>query len=260
MLKDKIVLITGASAGIGAACAEAFAREGCRLILAARRTDRLERLAAGLTAARGTACHLIALDVRDREAVNGAIGGLSDDWAAIDILVNNAGLSRGLDKVQEGYWLDWEEMIDTNVKGLLWVSRAVMGGMVERDAGHVINIGSISGMQVYPGGNVYCATKYAVRALTQGMRIDLLGTRVRCSEVDPGLVETEFSEVRYRGDAERAGKTYQNFPPLTAADIADSVLFCATRPPHVNIHHLVVMPQDQAAVYASYPRGVGNDL
>jgi len=260
MLKEKTILVTGASAGIGAACAESFAREGARLILAARRTDKLEDLAARLKADHGTECHLLELDVREREMVNAAIEGLPEEWAAIDVLLNNAGLSRGLDKVQEGYWLDWDEMIDTNVKGLLWVSRAVMPGMVERDRGHVINIGSISGMQVYPGGNVYCATKYAVRAITQGMRIDLLGTRVRCSEVDPGLVETEFSEVRYRGDAERAGKTYQNFPPLTAADIADSVLFCATRPPHVNIHHLVVMPQDQAAVYASYPRGVGNDL
>jgi serine 3-dehydrogenase len=199
------------------------------------------------------------LDVRDREKVAGAVAGLPPRWQEIDILVNNAGLSRGLDKVQEGLHSDWEEMIDTNVKGLLWVSRAVMPGMVARDRGHVINIGSIAGRQVYPGGNVYCATKYAVRALNQGMRIDLLGTRVRCSSVDPGLVETEFSEVRFHGDTERAGKTYRNFPPLTAADIAETVLFCATRPPHVNIQEVLIMPQDQAAVYASHPRGIGQD-
>jgi serine 3-dehydrogenase len=260
MLKDKIVLVTGASAGIGAACALAFAREGARLILAARRTGKLGELQARLEMEFGVDAHLLELDVRDREAVDAAIAGLPAGWAEIDVLLNNAGLSRGLDKVQDGYWLDWDEMIDTNVKGLLWVSRAVMPGMVARDRGHVINIGSISGMQVYPGGNVYCATKYAVRALTQGMRIDLLGTRVRCSEVDPGLVETEFSEVRFRGDTERAGKTYQTFPPLTAEDVAESVLFCATRPPHVNIQHLVVMPQDQAAVYASHPRGLDDPL
>ena len=260
MLKDKIVLVTGASAGIGAACAVGFAREGARLILAARRRNRLGELQARLELEFGVASHLLELDVRDREAVNAAIEGLPEEWAAIDVLLNNAGLSRGLDKLQEGYWLDWEEMIDTNVKGLLWVSRAVMPGMVERDRGHVINIGSVSGMQVYPGGNVYCATKYAVRAITQGMRIDLLGTRVRCSEVDPGLVETEFSEVRFRGDTERAGQTYRTFPPLTAEDIAETVLFCATRPPHVNIHHLLVMPQDQAAVYASHPRGLDEPI
>ena len=260
MLKEKTILVTGASAGIGAACAESFAREGARLILAARRTDKLEELAARLEKDHGSETHLVALDVRDREKVNAAIEGLPGEWAEIDVLLNNAGLSRGLDMLQEGYWLDWYEMIDTNVKGLLWVSRAVMPGMVARDRGHVINIGSISGMQVYPGGNVYCATKYAVRALTQGMRIDLLGTRVRCSEVDPGLVETEFSEVRYRGDSEKAEKTYRNFPPLRAEDIAETVLFCATRPPHVNIHHLLVMPQDQAAVYASHPRGLNDSI
>ena len=260
MLKDKTVLITGASAGIGEACAETFAREGARLILAARRNEKIKTLADRLKTAHGTDSHLIELDVRDREKVNTSIENLPAGWADIDILVNNAGLSRGLDKVQEGYWLDWDEMIDTNVKGLLWVSRAVMPGMVARDTGHVINIGSIAGRQVYPGGNVYCATKYAVRALTEGMRIDLVGTKVRCSTVDPGMVETEFSEVRFRGDTDRAARTYQNFPPLKADDIAETVLFCATRPPHVNIQEVLIMPQDQAAVYASHPRGIGKDL
>lgn len=260
MLKNKTALITGASAGIGEACAVAFAREGARLILAARRLGNLESLAARLHSEFGAACHLLELDVRDREKVNAALEGLPAAWQDIDILVNNAGLSRGLDKVQEGYWLDWEEMIDTNVKGLLWVSRVVLPGMVARDRGHVINIGSVAGHQVYPGGNVYCATKHAVRALTQGLRLDLLGTRVRCSTVDPGMVQTEFSEVRFRGDKERAEPVYRNFPPLQAVDIAETVLFCATRPPHVNIHEVLVMPQDQAAVYASFPRGVDDEI
>jgi len=255
-LKDTITFVTGASAGIGAACAGHFARAGSHLILAARRAERLAGLADRLTADHGVRCHTLELDVRDRDAVNAAVAGLPADWQAIDVLVNNAGLSRGLDKVQEGDADDWNEMIDTNVKGLLWVSRAVLPGMIARDRGHVVNIGSIAGRQVYPGGNVYCATKYAVRALTQGLRIDLLGTRVRCSTVDPGMVETEFSEVRFHGDGERAAQVYRQFPPLTADDIAEAVVFCASRPPHVAIAELLIMPQDQAAVYASYPRGL----
>ncbi len=255
-LKDKVALVTGASAGIGGACAEALAREGCRLVLAARRRERLADLAARLAAEHGARTHLLELDVRDRQAVNAAVAGLPDGWAEIDILVNNAGLSRGLDRLQDGSHVDWEEMIDTNVKGLLWVSRAVLPGMVARDRGHVINIGSIAGHQIYQAGNVYCATKAAVLALSRGLRLDLLGTRVRCSTVDPGMVQTEFSEVRFRGDRERAGKVYRNFPPLTAADVADAVVYCATRPPHVAVQEIVLMPQDQGAVYASHPRGV----
>ena len=231
LLKDRTVMITGASAGIGEACAVAFAREGARLILAARRLDRLAALAAGLTVEHGAVCHLLELDVRDRAAVDAAVGGLPAPWAAIDILVNNAGLSRGLDRLQDGDHADWDEMIDTNVKGLLWVSRAVLPGMVARDRGHVINIGSVAGRQVYQGGNVYCATKFAVRALTQGLRLDLLGTRVRCSTVDPGMVETEFSEVRFHGDRERAAAVYRNFPPLTPADVAETIAFLRLPPP-----------------------------
>ncbi len=256
MLKNKIALITGASAGIGAACAEVFAREGARLILAARRSERLEELALRLSKDHGTECHLLTLDVRDRQAVNKVISGLPEAWQAVDILVNNAGLSRGLDKVQDGDAQDWEEMIDTNIKGLLWMSRAVLPGMIARDRGHVVNLGSIAGRQVYPGGNVYCATKHAVRALNQALRIDLLGTRVRCSSVDPGMVETEFSEVRFHGDKAKAAGVYKAFPPLQAVDIAETVLFCVTRPEHVNIQEVLVMPTDQAAVYASHPRGV----
>lgn len=256
MLKNKITLITGASAGIGQACAQIFAREGSHLILAARRRDRIDRLAKDLTAEFGIKAHCLTLDVRDREAVNAAVENLPATWSPIDILINNAGLSRGLDKVHEADHQDWDEMIDTNIKGLLWVSRAVIPGMVQRDRGQIINIGSVAGRQVYPGGNVYCATKHAVRAINQGLRLDLLGTRVRCSSVDPGLVETEFSEVRFHGDQERATPVYRNFPPLQPQDIAETVLFCATRPPHVTIQDVLVMPQDQAAVYASYPRGV----
>ncbi len=254
MLNKKTVMITGASAGIGKACAHSFAGQGARLILAARRTENLNQLADELNTAHGTQSHLLTLDVRDRLAVNTAVENLPADWSAIDILINNAGLSRGLDKVQEGDFTDWDEMIDTNIKGLLWVSRAVMPGMVARDCGQVINIGSIAGRQVYPGGNVYCATKHAVKALTQGMRIDLLGTKVKASSVDPGMVETEFSEVRFHGDTDRANQVYQSFPPLQAQDIAEAVLFCATRPAHVVVQDMLIMPNDQAAVYASHSR------
>ncbi|MFT5233804.1 MAG: 3-hydroxy acid dehydrogenase/malonic semialdehyde reductase [Candidatus Krumholzibacteriia bacterium] len=252
MLNLRTVLITGASAGIGAACARAFAAAGARLILVARREEKLRALADTLD----TECHLVSVDVRDRQSVDNAVASLPNEWSEIDILINNAGLSRGLDKMQDAKHLDWEEMIDTNIKGLLWFSRAVLPGMVARDSGQIINLGSVAGRQVYPGGGVYCATKAAVRALTQSLRIDLLGTRVKASSVDPGLVETEFSSVRFRGDEERAGKTYVNFPPLQADDVAEAVLFCATRPAHVNIQEILIMPQDQAAVYASHPRGI----
>ena len=252
MFKDKLVFITGASSGIGRACAEAFARQGSRLLLAARRRDRLEELAASLD----VETHLLTLDVRDREAVESTVAGLPDAWCDIDVLVNNAGLSRGLEPVHEGLQSDWEEMIDTNVKGLLWVTRSVLQNMVKRDCGHIINIGSISGHQVYAGGAVYCATKHAVAAITQGLRLDLLGTKVRVSSVDPGMVETEFSLVRFHGDNAKADPVYDNFPPLKAEDIADSVLYCASRPDHVAVMDMIVMPQDQAAVYGSFNRGI----
>ena len=247
-LNGKTVLITGASSGIGAACAHAFAGLEARLLLAARRLDRLQKLAAAIYAQHGVEVHTIQLDVRDQPAVEVAIGGLSGAWAVVDILVNNAGLSRGLDKLHEGKLADWEEMIDTNIKGLLYVSRAVIPGMVARRSGHVINIGSIAGHQVYPSGNVYSATKHAVNALTQGMRIDLLGTGVRVSTVDPGMVETEFSQVRFHGDETRAAKVYQGLTPLTPDDVADAVVYCATRPDHVNINEIIIMPTAQATV------------
>jgi 3-hydroxy acid dehydrogenase/malonic semialdehyde reductase len=241
------VLITGASAGIGAACARAFAHAGARLILAARRTERLETLADELRAAHETEIHLLALDVRDVGVVTHALTQLPAEWEAIDVLVNNAGLSRGLDPLQEGDTRDWDEMIDTNFKGLLYVTRAVLPGMIERGRGHVINIGSVAGHEVYPRGNVYAATKHAVGAITRGLRMDLLGTPIRVSTVDPGLVETEFSIVRFRGDRDRAGQVYAGLDALTGADVADAVLYCATRPPHVNIDEVIIKPTAQAS-------------
>ncbi|MBD2339719.1 SDR family oxidoreductase [Calothrix sp. FACHB-156] len=246
-LQNQIILITGASSGIGTACAKVFAGAGARLILAARRLERLQQLATNLSEEFGTATHLLQLDVRDRLAVESAISSLPDAWAEIDILINNAGLSRGLDKLHEGSFTDWEEMIDTNIKGLLYLTRYVVPGMVKRDRGHVVNIGSIAGHQTYPNGNVYCGTKAAVRAISEGLKQDLLGTAVRVTSVDPGMVETEFSDVRFHGDTERAKKVYQGVQPLTPEDVADVVFFCTTRSPHVNINEIVLMPVDQAS-------------
>ncbi len=256
-LKDKIVCITGASSGIGSACAETFAAQGCSLLLSARRKARVDALASRLRAAHGIAIHTSALDVRSRQAVENYIASLPAEFAAVDILVNNAGLSRGLEKLHEGLIDDWEEMLDTNVKGLLYVTRALVPGMVKRNAGHVINIGSIAGHDVYPGGNVYCASKHAVDAITRGLKLDLLGSNVRVSTVDPGLVETEFSEVRFHGDTGRAAKVYEGISPLTAADIADIVLFCATRPPHVDVTGVIVMPTCQGSVHHVFRASAG---
>ena len=246
-LQNKVVFITGASAGIGRSCAAAFATQGARLILAARRLPRLEALAFGLKLKPGKDILLLALDVRDQPAVERAVKSLPSEWSAVDILVNNAGLSRGLDKFHHGKLEDWEEMIDANIKGLLYVSRAVLPGMVARGRGHIINIGSISGHEVYPGGSVYCSTKFAVDALSKGMRLDLLGTGLRVSQVSPGMVETEFSLVRFRGDKERADKVYKGLTPLSPDDVADAVVYCAASPPHVNLSEIIVMPTDQAS-------------
>jgi 3-hydroxy acid dehydrogenase / malonic semialdehyde reductase len=248
-LKDKVVCITGASAGIGRASAREFAQHGCRLLLSARRLERLRRLADELANAHKTISHVFALDVMKPEDVEKAFSTLPPEWKAIDILVNNAGLSRGLDKLHEGKLLDWEEMIDTNIKGLLYVTRQVLPGMVARGSGHVLNLGSIAGHQMYPGGNVYCATKSAVNALSHAMRMDVLGTGVRVCSIEPGLVETEFSEVRYRGDREKARTVYQNTRPLKPEDVAEVIVFTAMRPLHVDISEVIIMPTDQASVY-----------
>lgn len=247
LLKGQIVLITGASSGIGEACARMFAQSGAKLILCARRQERLEQLAERLSKEQECELYLMPLDVRDLWEIQSALNTLPTPWSAIDILINNAGLSRGLDKLHEASIQDWDEMIDTNIKGLLYMTRAIAPGMVSRGKGHVINIGSIAGHITYPGGSVYCATKAAVKSISEGLKQDLLGTPVRVSSVDPGLVETEFSLVRFHGDAERAGKVYQGLTPLTPDDVADVVFFCATRSPHVNISEVILMPTDQAS-------------
>lgn len=245
-LKGKLVFITGASSGIGAATALAFAAEGARLLLAARRADKLAEIAAGALDSGAEAVHTISLDVRDRKAVQQAIDALPAEWAAIDILVNNAGLSRGLEKLYEGKIDDWEEMIDTNVKGLLYVTRAVVPGMVERGRGHVVNLGSTAGEMTYPGGAVYCGTKAAEHSINDGLRQDVLGTPIRVTTVDPGMVETEFSIVRFHGDTERAANFYKGIEPLTPADIADAILWAVSRPANVNIARILLTPVQQA--------------
>ncbi|MEB3827819.1 SDR family oxidoreductase [Phormidium sp. CCY1219] len=245
-VKDQIVLITGASSGIGASCARQFAEAGAKLVLVARRDDRLEELAAQLKQAFNTESLLVPLDIRDRATVTSEFSNLPMAWKSIDILINNAGLSRGLNKLHQGNIDDWEEMIDANVKGLLYATRTLVPGMVERGRGHVVNIGSIAGRGAYPGGNVYCASKAAVRAISDGLKQDLLGTPVRVTEVEPGLVETEFSIVRFHGDRDRAKTVYEDLTPLTPDDIADVVMFSVTRPAHVNISEVLVVPVDQA--------------
>ena len=245
-LTGKTVFLTGASSGIGEATAYAFAAEGARLILCARRKDKVDAVAQQALEKGAHAVHTFELDVRDQAAVAAAVAALPAEWAAIDILINNAGLSRGLDKVHQGHIEDWEEMIDTNVKGLLYVTRAVVPGMVERNAGHIINLGSTAGEFPYPNGAVYCATKAAEKSINDGLRQDLLGTPLRVTSIDPGMVETDFSKVRFRGDDARAAKVYQGVIPLTPDDVADAILWAASRPAHVNIAHVLMTSITQA--------------
>jgi 3-hydroxy acid dehydrogenase / malonic semialdehyde reductase len=245
-LQNKIVLVTGASSGIGAATALEFARHGARLLLCARRIERLQTMDGSLRDAGAPDVRSFALDVQSREAVAATLAELPAEWSAVDILVNNAGLSRGLAKLHEDDIQNWEEMIDTNVKGLLYVTRAIVPGMVARGHGHVINLGSIAGHFAYPGGAVYCASKAAERFISDGLRIDLNGTPVRVSTVDPGMVQTDFSLIRFRGDAARAAKTYQNIDPLLPEDVADAIVWVATRPPHVTIQSMMITPNAQA--------------
>jgi 3-hydroxy acid dehydrogenase / malonic semialdehyde reductase len=245
-LKGQTVFITGASSGIGAATALAFAAEGARLLLAARRVSKLAEVASRAKSLGAPEVHSIDLDVRDHRAVQNAIDTLPQEWAEIDILVNNAGLSRGLDKLYMGRIEDWEEMIDTNIKGLLYVTRAVVPGMVVRGRGHVISLGSTAGELSYPNGAVYCGTKAAERAINDGLRQDVLGTPVRVTSVDPGMVESDFSLVRFRGDAERAAKVYKGVKPLTPEDVAEVIVWAAGRPAHVNIARVLMTPVQQA--------------
>ncbi len=252
MFKGQVVCITGASSGIGRACATTFAEAGANLLLCARRLDTLNQLAVELQSKHGIDVHTMGLDVRQQDKVADAFNVLPKKWQSIDILINNAGLAAGLDTLQEGNLQDWDDMIDTNFKGLLYVTRAILPTMVERNKGHVINIGSIAGHQVYPKGAVYCATKQAVNALSQGLRMDLLGTDIRVSSVDPGAVETNFSNVRFKGDTQRAAAVYIGMEPLKPEDVADAVHYCASRPPHVNISEMIIMPTHQAAVTMTF--------
>lgn len=245
MNKTKVALITGATSGIGKATASLFADHGVHLILCGRRQDRLDELQQSLS--EKTKVHTLNFDVRDKGKVFDLLQNIPAEFAAIDILINNAGNAHGLDTIQEGSLEDWDAMLDINVKGLLYVSKAVLPVMLERKKGHIINIGSTAGKEVYPKGNVYCASKHAVDAINQGMRLDLNGHGIKVGAIHPGLVETEFSEVRFKGDSERAEKVYQNFTPLYPSDVADIIWFAVTRPPHVNIADLTVMCLDQAS-------------
>jgi len=248
----KIALITGATSGIGEACAHLFARENYNLVLTGRRIDRLEKLAAKLNSEYDTEVAVSQFDVRNREEVADNLESLPAEWKKVNVLINNAGLSQGLDPIQKGSLDDWDTMIDTNIKGLLYVSKIVANWMIANGSGHIVNIGSIAGKEVYVNGNVYCASKHAVDALNKGMRIDLLPYGIKVTAIHPGAVETEFSEVRFKGDKERAKKVYEGFDPLLAGDIAETIWFAVSRPAHVNINDMVVMPTAQANATTIY--------
>jgi 3-hydroxy acid dehydrogenase / malonic semialdehyde reductase len=235
-------LVTGASSGIGEACALSLSQAGARLVLVGRREDRLRTLASKLA----VPSHPLVLDVRSRPALEAALASLPEEFAAVDVLVNNAGLALGTDPAHEASLDDWETMIDTNCKGLVYLTHALLPGMVRRNRGHIVNLGSVAATYPYPGGNIYGATKAFLHQFSQNLKADLVGTRVRVTDVQPGMVETEFSQVRFRGDAQRASKVYEGMEPLTAADIADVVQWCVTRPAHVNINVVELMPADQA--------------
>jgi NADP-dependent 3-hydroxy acid dehydrogenase YdfG len=244
------VLITGASSGIGEACAVAFAQAHYDLVLMARREDRLEKLKSRLSTQFGVSVYAFGLDVRNQRALDEWMKKHPQVFDSVDILVNNAGLARGLSPLQQGVTEDWDAMIDTNIKGLLYVTRAILPKLISKGRGHVINLGSIAGHWVYEKGNVYCASKFAVRALTQGMRMDLQGTGIRVTEISPGMVKTEFSEVRY-GNQEQARAVYEGRKPLLPEDIAETVLWCVQRPEHVNIQEVVIYPTEQASVHTT---------
>jgi 3-hydroxy acid dehydrogenase/malonic semialdehyde reductase len=245
----KIAFITGATAGFGEACARQFAAGKYHLILNGRREERLRQLKKELEEEHGISCYLLPFDVRDQQAVSGAIGGLPEEWKAIDVLINNAGLALGRDLFNEADMQDWETMIDTNVKGLLYVSKAVIPFMIERKKGHVINLGSIAGKEVYERGNVYCASKAAVDSISQSMRIDLLRHHIKVTAIHPGAAETEFSLVRFKGEKETAEKVYEGFHPLSAEDVAGIIFYSASLPAHVCINDLVVTCTQQANTY-----------
>jgi len=246
-LKGKLILITGASSGIGKACATEFAKLGANLLLAARRLDRLTKLSKELEEKYEIKTKCILLDVRKYDEVKSTYNNLNQEWKKVDVILNNAGLARGFSKVYDADTNDWEEMIDTNIKGLIYVTRIFLPQMVERMEGQVINIGSTAGHEVYAYGNIYAATKFAVKALSQAIRLDVLDKGIKVTSVDPGMVITEFSEVRFSGNEERANKVYEGIEPLTAKDVADTVIFAATRPKNVNINQIILTPVQQAS-------------
>ena len=243
---NKTILITGASSGIGEGCARKFASQGARIILNSRSTEKLESLAQDLKEKYNADCYVMPFDVCDRNSAAAALKALPEEWQSIDVLINNAGLAIGVDKEHEGNPDEWDVMIDTNIKALLSMTRLVVPGMVERGRGHIINIGSIAGDAAYPGGSVYCATKAAVKALSDGLRIDLVDTPLRVTNIKPGLVETNFSVVRFRGDKERADNVYRGIKPLTGDDIAEVAYFAASAPEHMQVAEILVMPTYQA--------------
>jgi serine 3-dehydrogenase len=251
-INGKTVLVTGASAGIGEATARAFASFGADLVLCARREDRLNQLKKDLESQHGITIHTKALDVRNRKAVQTFATELIAQDLVPDVLVNNAGKALGLHLLHEGLLEDWEEMMETNVMGLLYMTRAILPAMVERNSGHIVNIGSVAGHQVYQKGAVYNASKFAVKALNEGMALDLLGTGIRVSSIDPGAVETEFSQVRFHGDQDRAKTVYDGFKPLTGEDIADIITFVVNTPEHVNILDLIVLPTAQRSAHMTH--------
>jgi 3-hydroxy acid dehydrogenase/malonic semialdehyde reductase len=242
---NKIALITGASSGIGEACAHVFAREGFDLILTGRQSEKLDNLAKALNIQYNTQVAVAVFDIRDRAAVQHNLETLPAEWKKVDVLINNAGLSKGLEPINVGETDNWDVMIDTNIKGLLYTSKIVSNWMIANGRGHIVNLGSIAGKEVYPNGNVYCATKHAVDALNKGMRLDLLPHGIKVSAVNPGAVETNFSNIRFDGDTDRAKKVYEGFEPLVAADIAETIWFVVSRPAHVNINDLTIMPTAQ---------------
>jgi 3-hydroxy acid dehydrogenase / malonic semialdehyde reductase len=247
----KTVLVTGATAGIGEAIAQIFARANNKIIITGRRADRLEKLKHKLETDFGAQIHTLCFDVQKSNQVKAAIESLPEEFKNIDILVNNAGLALGRASFDNALEEDWDTMIDTNIKGVLYVTKAIVPGMIERKSGHIVNIGSIAGKETYLGGNVYCATKHAVDSLTKAMRIDLLEHGIKVTGVCPGIVETEFSEVRYKGDKEKAKLVYEGYHPLSPRDVAELVFFTATRPPHVNINDVVIVPTTQANTFYS---------
>ncbi len=246
---SKIALVTGATSGIGKATSLMLARNGYDLIITGRRADRLTGLADSIQQQFGVNVHSMNFDIRDCRQTDAAFDGLPSGWHAIDLLVNNAGLAAGASGIEDGNWAHWEQMIDTNIKGLLYLSKKVIPLMVSRQSGHIVNLSSVAASQVYAGGNVYCATKHAVDAITKGMRVDLLKYGIRVSSVSPGMVETEFSIVRYDGDAQKAAKVYEGVVPLSAEDVAGTIEFIVTRPAHVNINDVLIMPTQQAMAY-----------